>query len=63
MPSKRQLAQMDPTSNALVGKKPKKGIQVKDLFGGAQEDSELELNGEDSFNMAEERFFEGTGGS
>lgn len=54
---------MDPTSNALVGKKPKKGIQVKDLFGGAQEDSELELNGEDSFNMAEERFFEGTGGS
>ena len=63
MPSKRQLSQMDPTSNALVGKKTKKQIQVKDLFGGNQgEDSEVDLmgDGEDSFNMAGNGFFDGS---
>lgn len=61
MPNKRQLSQMDPTSNALVGKKTKKQIQVKDLFGGQQEDSEVDLmaNDEDSFNMAGNSFFDG----
>ena len=54
---------MDPTSNALVGKKTKKQIQVKDLFGGNQgEDSEVDLmeDGEDSFNMAGNGFFDGS---
>ena len=70
MPSKRQLAQMDPSSNALVGKgkkKSKKSIQVKDLFGGNLEgdddEDEIDLmDQDDSFNMAE-GFFDGAAGT